>query len=97
MDSSDVYFFSPTSVLVAVVTALFLFSQARPWLSKQKRNGQLTYTSTPNDEPSDPTVSKEPEIPEGWWKSREVFELERRALFSKVRTPSLMPFSMLIN
>ncbi|KUM64801.1 hypothetical protein ACN42_g2291 [Penicillium freii] len=31
---------------------------------------------------SDLTVSKEPEIPE-WWSGREVFELERRALFSQ--------------
>lgn len=96
MDSSDVYFFTSTSIFVAVVTGLFLFIQARPWMSKQKQNDKLTYTSTPNNDLSDPTVSKEPEIPEGWWNSREVFELERRALFSKVRTPNLTPFSVLI-
>lgn len=85
MDFADAYFFSsPVSVFVAVVTVAFLLNQARPRLARQKQTDTFTYTPPPNDQPSDLTVTKEPEVPEGWWSGREVFELERRALFSKV-------------
>jgi hypothetical protein len=30
-------------------------------------------------------VFKESDFPEGWWVSKDVFELERRAIFSKAR------------
>lgn len=29
-------------------------------------------------------VTKEPDLPEGWWKSEQILGLERRAIFSKV-------------
>lgn len=82
MDTVDVYFFSsPASVFVAVVTVAFLVNQAR---ARQKQSNKLACPPAANENPSDVTVTKEPEVPEGWWTSREVFELERRALFSKV-------------
>lgn len=86
MDFVDAYFFSsPASVFVAVVTLAFLANQAWPRLSRQKQNDKLTYASIADSyQTSDLSVSKEPEIPEGWWSSREVFEIERRALFSQV-------------
>ncbi|KAJ5392744.1 hypothetical protein N7465_011718 [Penicillium sp. CMV-2018d] len=84
MESTDAdYLASPASVLVALVTIIFLLHRAWPHLSQTKTDkvtDSIAITSLDN---SDLTVSKEPEIPEGWWSDREVFELERRALFSQ--------------
>lgn len=81
MDTIDVYlFWSPASVFVAIVTVAFLLNQAR---ARQKQSNKLACPPV-LEETSGPAVAKEPEVPEGWWSSREVFELERRALFSKV-------------
>lgn len=85
MESTDAdYLASPASILVALVTIIFLLHRAWPHLSQTKTDklaGSIGITSLNNP---DLTVSKEPEIPEGWWSGREVFELERRALFSQV-------------
>ncbi|CAI7662497.1 unnamed protein product [Penicillium crustosum] len=84
MESTDAdYLASPASVLVALVTIILLLHRAWPHLSQTKTDkftDPIAITSLNN---SDLTVSKEPEIPEGWWSGREVFELERRALFSQ--------------
>ncbi|OQD98531.1 hypothetical protein PENSOL_c009G00619 [Penicillium solitum] len=84
MESTDTdYLASPASILVALVTIIFLLHRAWPHLSQTKTDkftDSITITSLNN---SDLTVSKEPEVPEGWWSGREVFELERRALFSQ--------------
>ncbi|CDM37391.1 hypothetical protein DTO013E5_7502 [Penicillium roqueforti] len=84
MDSTDTdYLTSLTSILVAVVTLIFLLHRTWPHLSQPKADKVTkSIAITPLDN-SDLTVSKEPEIPEGWWSGREVFELERRALFSQ--------------
>ncbi|KAJ5147903.1 hypothetical protein N7526_001255 [Penicillium atrosanguineum] len=80
MDLVNAYFFSsPASVFVAVVTFAFLAVQAWP----RKQTDKISYLSTTDEGASDFSVSKEPEVPEGWWSKREVFELERRGLFSK--------------
>lgn len=85
MDFVNAYFLSsPASVFVAVVTVAFLLNQAWPRLFRPKQMEKLIPTPTLDGTTSSLTVSKEPEVPEGWWSSREVFELERRALFSKV-------------
>lgn len=85
MESTDAdYLASSASVLLALVTIIFLLHRAWPHLSQTKTDkvtDSIAITSLNN---SDLTVSKEPEIPEGWWSGREVFELERRALFSQV-------------
>lgn len=85
MESTDAdYLVSPASILVAFVTIIFLLHRTWPHLSQpkpEKLTESIAITSSNN---SDLTVSKEPEIPEGWWTGREVFELERRALFSQV-------------
>ncbi|KAJ5139363.1 Aromatic-ring-hydroxylating dioxygenase alpha subunit [Penicillium bovifimosum] len=71
--------FFPASLLVALATIIFLL---RVW-------PRLSHTKIPKTSPAikppnpTPTVSKEPDIPEGWWASRNIFELERRALFSQ--------------
>ncbi|KAJ9489018.1 hypothetical protein VN97_g4262 [Penicillium thymicola] len=84
MESTDAdYLASPASVLVALVTIIFLLHRAWSHLSQIKTDkitNSISITSLNN---SDLAVSKEPEIPEGWWSGREVFELERRALFSQ--------------
>ncbi|KAJ6150310.1 hypothetical protein N7471_001509 [Penicillium samsonianum] len=84
MESTDAdYLVSPASILVALVTIIFLLHRTWPHLSQpkpEKLTESIAITSSNN---SDLSVSKEPEIPEGWWTGREVFELERRALFSQ--------------
>jgi hypothetical protein len=87
MDFVDAYFFSsPASVFVAVVTFAFLAIQAWP----RKQTDKLSYASTTDYRESDLSVSKEPEVPEGWWSNRDVFELERRSLFSQVTRHALL-------
>src|SRR5204863_460988 len=46
-----------------------------------------------------PTVSKESDFPDSWWTGDEIFELEKRAIFSKVsinqdsNIPQCLPLS----
>lgn len=86
MDFLNAYFLSsPAWVVVALLTAAFLFNEAWPRLSRQKKTYKLS--SEPlakSGSGSGLSVIKEPEVPEGWLTGRDVFELERRALFSKV-------------
>lgn len=98
MDFVDAYFLSsPASAFVALVTVAFLLNQAWPRLFRQKQIEKVTYTPTLDDQTSSLTVFKEPEVPEGWWSSREVFELERRALFSKViQAEHTTPFRVMV-
>jgi hypothetical protein len=85
MESTDASFFSsPGSIVVALVTFVFLIHRAWPYLVQQKQSIELDQSIAPTDKYSDLTVSKEPEFPEGWWTDRDIFELERRALFSQV-------------
>ncbi|KAJ5504929.1 Aromatic-ring-hydroxylating dioxygenase alpha subunit [Penicillium fimorum] len=84
MESTQADFLTtPTSLLVALVTIIFLFNRAWPYLSQSKAQKVIESIANTSLNDSDLTVSKEPEIPEGWWSGREVFELERRALFSQ--------------
>jgi hypothetical protein len=81
MEFVNAYLFSSSaSLFVAVVTFAFLAVRAWP----QKQTDKLSYLSNTEEQASDLSVSKEPEVPEGWWSKRDVFELERRGLFSKV-------------
>ncbi|KAJ5622975.1 Aromatic-ring-hydroxylating dioxygenasealpha subunit [Penicillium lividum] len=77
MDFIHAYLLSPGSIVVAVVT-VFLVNRALTRFPGKKTE----ITSDPNGYASI-EVSKEPDLPEGWYHSPEVFELERRALFSK--------------
>ncbi|KAJ5375600.1 Aromatic-ring-hydroxylating dioxygenase alpha subunit [Penicillium concentricum] len=84
MESTDADFLtSPASLLVALVTIIFLFNRVWPHLSQSKADKIIESIASTSSNNSDLAVSKEPEIPEGWWSGREVFELERRALFSQ--------------
>ena len=85
MELLTAYFLSPGSVIVALLTLIFLAHQSWPYLFYQKKTYSISEESTKARDGDNLTVSKEPEVPEGWWSSREVFELERRAIFSKVR------------
>lgn len=82
MDFIYAYLLSPGSILVAVVTVVFLVNGSWPLRQKQNKIANLVESHTESS--GDLSVSKEPEVPEGWYRSQEVFELERRALFSKV-------------
>ncbi|CAG7978711.1 unnamed protein product [Penicillium nalgiovense] len=74
---------SPASILVALVTVIFLLHRICPHLFEPKADKVTESIVITSSNKSDLTVSKESEIPEGWWNGREVFELERRALFSQ--------------
>lgn len=92
MESTQSYFpISPGSTLVALVTVVFLLYRAWPHLHQHKETSKLTGPSA-TDQESGLAVSKEPEVPEGWWSGGDVFQLERRALFSQVRM--LNPFEI---
>lgn len=86
MDFLNAYFLSsPASVVVALLTAAFLFNEAWPRLSRQKKTYKLSNEPlAKSGSGSGLSVIKEPEVPEGWLIGRDVFELERRGLFSKV-------------
>lgn len=86
MDFFNAYFFSsPGSIVVALLTVAFLVNEAWPRLSRQKQTYKLSTPSrVDSSSASGLSVIKEPEVPEGWWTGHDVFELERRALFSKV-------------
>ncbi|KAJ5352405.1 Aromatic-ring-hydroxylating dioxygenase alpha subunit [Penicillium brevicompactum] len=84
MESTQTYlFFSPSSVLVALVTLAFLIHRAWPRFVQPGQSDKLPLSTSNPTIDSDLAVSKEPELPEGWWSSREFFELERRGLFSQ--------------
>ncbi|CAL5868560.1 uncharacterized protein PFLUO_LOCUS2787 [Penicillium psychrofluorescens] len=75
---------SPGTLLVGFIAILFLFTQAWPRLSRQIQAQESSALTPANSEHSSQlSVSKEPEVPEGWWSGRDAFELERRAIFSK--------------
>ncbi|KAJ5984874.1 hypothetical protein N7522_012070 [Penicillium canescens] len=83
MEYTQSYFsISPGSALVALVTVVFLLYRAWPHLYHHKETSKLADPIATQQE-SGLVVSKEPEVPEGWWSGRDVFELERRALFSQ--------------
>lgn len=85
MESTQTYlFFSPSSVLVALVTLAFLIHRAWPRFVQPVQSDKLPQSTSNPTIDSDLAVSKEPELPERWWSSRDVFELERRGLFSQV-------------
>jgi hypothetical protein len=75
---------SPASILVALVAILFVLYRTWAHLSQPRAAKVTGFTKLTPPNNTDLTVSKEPEVPEGWWNGREVFELERRALFSQV-------------
>ncbi|KAJ5560154.1 Aromatic-ring-hydroxylating dioxygenase alpha subunit [Penicillium frequentans] len=81
MDFIHAYLLSPGSILVAVVTVVFLVNGSWPFRPKQDKIANLAVPD--HDSSGHLSVSKEPDAPEGWYQSQEVFELERRALFSK--------------
>ncbi|OQE16311.1 hypothetical protein PENFLA_c028G06905 [Penicillium flavigenum] len=84
MESTDAHFLtSPASTLVVLVTIIFLLHRTWPHLFQPKADKVTKSIQITSSNDSDLTVSKESEIPEGWWNGREVFELERRALFSQ--------------
>ncbi|KAJ5205388.1 Aromatic-ring-hydroxylating dioxygenase alpha subunit [Penicillium cf. griseofulvum] len=74
---------SPASILVSLVAILFVLHRTWAHLAHSKASKVTGFATVHSPSNADLTVSKEPEIPEGWWNSREVFELERRALFSQ--------------
>lgn len=84
MESINNILFSPSSILVALVTVAILINKAWPRVTRSKQNNKVAgHTSDPTS--TQPlSVSKETEIPEGWMTDSAIFELERRGLFSQV-------------
>lgn len=77
---------SPVSIIVSLLIVAFLANEAWPRISRQKKIEISKRSESPVKKSSGSGLSviKEPEVPEGWWNGRDAFELERRALFSKV-------------
>jgi hypothetical protein len=86
MESIDDFLPFPASLLVALATIVFLLHRIWPRLSHHTPSKVLKTVPIAIELPthSNLTVSKEPDLPEGWWTGRDIFELERRALFSQV-------------
>lgn len=85
MEFVNAYLLSPGSIIVALVTGIFFVYRSWQRFSRPKSTFQTSDRIPKKPERASLTVSKEPEVPEGWWSGRDVFELERRAIFSKVR------------
>lgn len=87
----------PTPVLVAILTVLFFLYRAwRVPLLQDDKKIQFSVsepgTQVINHDASR-TVCKESDFPENWWTGSDIFELEKRAIFSKVRLlPTLLTF-----
>jgi hypothetical protein len=94
MEFLNAYLLSPGSIIVAVVTGIFFIHQSWQRFSRPKRTSQNSDRFSKKHESASLTVSKEPEVPDGWWSGRDVFELERRAIFSKVRESPKISISM---
>ncbi|KAF9891331.1 hypothetical protein FE257_004186 [Aspergillus nanangensis] len=74
----------PTTVLIATLTALFFLFRAWPRLvSWNKSDSNLKSTDHTSKPIISEAVSKESDFPLTWWVDSELFELERRAIFSK--------------
>lgn len=82
--TATVFLASPGSIIVAVITIVFILRRTWPLLFRPKADRTTEPTATQASSNPSLVVSKEPELPEGWWTGRDVFELERRALFSQV-------------
>lgn len=89
MDALNSY--TPAPVLVAIMTLLFFFYRARPYLflpdNKKLCHDESERTSHIPQPGLSQAVSKESEFPEAWFVGNDIFELERRAIFSKVGPP----------
>ncbi|KAJ5475792.1 hypothetical protein N7475_001521 [Penicillium sp. IBT 31633x] len=81
--TATVFLASPGSIIVAVITIVFILRRTWPLLFRPKADRTTEPTATQASSNPSLVVSKEPELPEGWWTGRDVFELERRALFSQ--------------
>lgn len=81
-----------SSIVTLVVLGTF-------WIKRQRSSGTYeplkrtslreTLARIDSDESTDVLVTKESEYPPNWWTSNELLDLERRAIFAKVR-----PFSI---
>ena len=75
----------PIPVIVTLLAGLFFLLHAWPGTKAKTPNERLIPTASP-DKPQSVSlsVSKESDFPENWWSSKDIFELECRAVFSKV-------------
>ncbi|KAL1970261.1 hypothetical protein VTN77DRAFT_5421 [Rasamsonia byssochlamydoides] len=80
---------SPLSSFLALLTVLAMvlggsYLYRTQHLSRSRnRPQQLQQEQTAKHQESSATVFKESEFPDNWWTGKEVFELEKRAIFSK--------------
>lgn len=76
-------------ILLIFFVGRCLLEQLRDRLGNTLRSGVYTADSRSSThinsvDPLLPTVSKESDFPASWWTGDEVFELEKRAIFSRV-------------
>lgn len=81
--------FSPLAVALLIIGgSVFYLLQKKTKFSSpvhHKDDVKTRSSSTKNRQPSGVYVSKESEFPNNWLTGKDVFELEKRAIFSKVR------------
>lgn len=84
---------APTPVLVAFLAGLIFLYRSWPHLSIRDKQPLHAGRAKPTSADADAAeqdevsaVSKESEFPTDWWVGKQTYELERRALFSKVRS-----------
>lgn len=77
----------PVPAIVALVTG-FVLLRAWPSAKVKTPDERLPSPASPDrSQEASQSVSKESDFPENWWSGKDVFELERRAVFSKVYMP----------
>jgi hypothetical protein len=76
------------TVLAVVVGGSYLYRTQRS-SDAANRSQQLQQESTLKNQESPSAVLKESEFPDNWWTGKDIFELEKRAIFSKVSIPNL--------
>lgn len=73
-----------TYVLVILLAASYLCYRISAISSNGRAEQEEKISSSQTSEKISQSVSKESEFPDNWWNGKDVFELERRAIFSKV-------------
>jgi hypothetical protein len=76
--------FALMPVMLIFFVGMYLLEQVSSRLGDTLYPDSGTSTHVTSVDPLLPTVSKESDFPDSWWTGDEVFELEKRAIFSKV-------------
>lgn len=74
------------SVLLAILPAILAILAYR-YIVSDKNGGAVSPTAPLSQDSAKLEAYRASDFPDDWWTSNELFELERRAIFSKVSHP----------